>query len=53
MNAHPFVEQAIENGASYAIVSEELPWIPDQKLIKVENTLDAYAIIGNNFRKKI
>ncbi len=52
MNSHSFVKQAISNGASYAIVSEDLPWISEEKLIKVANTFEAYAKIGNHFRKK-
>ncbi|MBN2675844.1 MAG: UDP-N-acetylmuramoyl-tripeptide--D-alanyl-D-alanine ligase [Alphaproteobacteria bacterium] len=52
VNAHSFVEQALKNGAKYAIVSENLPNLPQEKLIHVDDTFDAYAQIGLKFRRE-
>ncbi|MBN1783974.1 MAG: UDP-N-acetylmuramoyl-tripeptide--D-alanyl-D-alanine ligase [Alphaproteobacteria bacterium] len=50
VNAHCFVKQAFDNGAAYAIVSESVADVPQDKLITVDNTFEAYGAIGNKFR---
>lgn len=52
VNAHRFVRQAIDNGANYAIVSEDVSDVPQDKLIKVADTFEAYAQIALKIRRQ-
>jgi len=51
MNAHGYVKTAFDNGAAYAIVSEDVEGIDPDKLICVEDTVEAYGFIGRAIRR--
>lgn len=46
-DGHEFVEDAIKNGASAAIVSKDIANVSQGKLIKVQNTPEALVLLAN------
>ncbi len=50
-DGHDFVVDALERAASAAIVSQDIPNITKERLIKVENTLDALLLLSEYKRR--
>lgn len=52
-DGHDFVANAIEKGATAALVSRDVPGVSDEKLVKVGDTLAALEAMGRARRERV